>query len=169
MKRTFFDILLLIVFGLLATAQPIPNSDFDIRSDSGQSDIIISGAPDSVVVDFTDTDISGFLPNIDLLNDTPDFKNTLKRIEEPVQPEISIFPNPATNFITISPSGITADLKINIYNSLGKLVKLCRMNNVNQTYDIQLNGLQRGIYFVKLLDGHKVVETKKLVIRSSGF
>jgi len=77
--------------------------------------------------------------------------------------EISIAPNPFGSFTTIilkNDSKInTCDLKI--YNTLGKEV----MNTIvtKQGATIDMNKLQSGIYFYKVMDDYKTIQSGKLI------
>ncbi|RXP55141.1 T9SS C-terminal target domain-containing protein [Lutibacter sp. HS1-25] len=62
--------------------------------------------------------------------------------------KISMYPNPAKDFINIS--GLTTDQKYQITNVLGKTVQ---MGEVLQGKNIDINNLQKGVYFVKLDNG----------------
>ncbi len=120
--------------------------------------------PDSMVIGFTSTDINLPMPGGALWIDKLNFIDYMNHQENEV-PNISIFPNPASDFITVTPKGISKTLKVNVYNSLGKLVRLCRINDLHQSYKIKLKGLDRGVYFVKVFEGKNEIETKKLIIQ----
>ncbi len=128
-------------------------------------DIAPNISPDSIVIVFSTTDISAPVSGGALWIDKLEYENLITEIREIQKPEIKISPNPTSDYITISTLGIDSDLKINIYNSLGKVVRLCRLNNTENSYDIQLKGLQPGIYFVKSIHNNKKIDTQKLILQ----
>ena len=74
---------------------------------------------------------------------------------------ILISPNPTNGVLNISFSTIPQDTKIEVYNCIGALVLTEAMNNKNNT--INVGELSSGMYFMKVLDGNKVVAVKKVV------
>ena len=84
-------------------------------------------------------------------------ENTLGVEIESIE-EIKIFPNPALNSVTIS--GLKSDVKVLIYDILGKQVKnLSVQNKVAYSLD-----LPSGIYLVKIFENEKST-IKKLIIK----
>jgi hypothetical protein len=76
--------------------------------------------------------------------------------------EVSVFPNPTFDKVTISSLGkITA---IEIYNMLGE--KVYAINNFKQqtSNGIDFSDFQKGIYFLKIYSGQKI-QTKKIVLQ----
>ena len=59
---------------------------------------------------------------------------------------ISIYPNPATNFLTINTKNFN-DLKISMYDALGHEISIIYDNQ-----QINLENLAQGIYFLNLFD-----------------
>lgn len=60
-----------------------------------------------------------------------------------------LYPNPASNSVTVNvPVGI-ADADLKIYNALGQLV-LVKTINHQTAFDIDLSSLSKGLYFVRL-------------------
>ena len=82
--------------------------------------------------------------------------NTIS-INELSKKAISITPNPANNYITIS--GITNSI-INIYNISGKLVKT---QNINSSNKIDISKIKKGIYIVSATKNNSIISTKKLI------
>lgn len=76
---------------------------------------------------------------------------------------ISIFPNPARNFIDIN---LVPGLEINnieILNAIGAPV--LRSENINQnTFRINIGDLNKGAYFARILMSTKEIITKKIII-----
>ncbi|MFK5981971.1 MAG: spondin domain-containing protein [Flavobacteriaceae bacterium] len=76
---------------------------------------------------------------------------------------IAIYPNPTSNFITISTKENSFSA-IEIYNILGKEVLKVNTSNINQI-EINLSDLSSGIYLIKIIDSKGTSTLKKLVKR----
>jgi len=76
-----------------------------------------------------------------------------------------LFPNPATNKITIN--NVSDYSALNIYDTNGQLLSSEILNGSKQTV-IDVAHLHKGIYFVQLVDttGSKVAPTQKLIIQN---
>jgi hypothetical protein len=72
-----------------------------------------------------------------------------------------IYPNPTNRLLNISFNSIPQNTKIELYNSIGALVLSETTANKNNT--INVSELSSGIYFLKVLEGNKVVAVKKVV------
>ena len=81
--------------------------------------------------------------------------------ESLISGNVLISPNPTNGVLNISFNAIPQNAKIEVYNSIGALVLTEAMNNKNNT--INLSDLNSGIYFMKVLEGNKVVAVKKVV------
>jgi hypothetical protein len=74
--------------------------------------------------------------------------------------KINIYPNPATDKITISGNMLTENANIKIYSVSGNLVS-------EFSYDeneINLSNLQKGIYFISI-KAESNIYTKKIIIQ----
>lgn len=77
--------------------------------------------------------------------------------------EIQLFPNPAGTSITIKTS-IEGDYQISVYNAAGALVQSREFFGTQ--VDLNITELERGFYFVNILDlNSKEIRTKKLIKR----
>lgn len=74
---------------------------------------------------------------------------------------MSIFPNPASDNITISSNKDLADLKIIIYDAAGKIVKEAQGQN-SKSVSLMVGDIASGIYTVQLKNAKEII-TKKLV------
>lgn len=74
---------------------------------------------------------------------------------------VMISPNPTNGILNIGFSSIPQNTKIELYNSIGALVLTEVMSNKNNT--ININDLCSGMYFMKMLEGNRVVVVKKVV------
>lgn len=73
------------------------------------------------------------------------------------QPEnyLSLFPNPADNFITITPSSLMID-RLEIYNSLGITLR----TESNPAFPFEISALSPGMYFCRVTVKGKVMNVK---------
>ena len=76
-----------------------------------------------------------------------------------INDEITLFPNPATSFITINVSGGQPIVEAIIYNHLGQ--KALEALPVNNTVDV--SALKPGIYFLEVITSESRAGTKLLV------
>jgi Flp pilus assembly pilin Flp len=81
----------------------------------------------------------------------------LLSIEESTNVSIELFPNPAKNQFNIQLQDGQKLKQVNIYNSLGQLVKTIETNNIN------ISSLSPGIYYVEVITIQGKA-TKKLII-----
>jgi len=98
----------------------------------------------------------------ELVND-----NIVSKTEIFTFPEIRTSPNPATDELYVEVSGIYGQVKVNIYNTIGKLVKLSRISKFDKKFLIDISDLHEGVYFVSLKEGKSFCEFNKLVIQRS--
>jgi hypothetical protein len=83
-------------------------------------------------------------------------------IDEKDKPDVSIFPNPATNKFTLQVKGFEDNFIVKIYNLNGRE---CFSREIhNPETEISTEFLTKGVYFVTL-QNQKVLETHKLVIQ----
>ena len=76
---------------------------------------------------------------------------------------ISIYPNPATNFLTVNIANELLNSKIIISDLLGKIVLSETINSSNKTF--LTNNYSKGIYFYSIVNNNNIVETKKIIIK----
>ena len=62
----------------------------------------------------------------------------------------SIFPNPSNGAFLIKTK--TTLEKINVYSQTGSLVKTIQVNDISENVEININGLQTGIYLLELVN-----------------
>jgi len=75
---------------------------------------------------------------------------------------ISIYPNPSTGFINIIFNEPTKDTKVDVLNSIGKVILSKEIRN--QTFSaLDLSNFAKGIYLIKVQNGNGVV-VKKLIV-----
>jgi hypothetical protein len=72
--------------------------------------------------------------------------------------EISIYPNPVKNSFAIN----QAVSSVEVYTITGQLV--ASYNSVAANQELLIDGLESGIYLVKIKDQNNLFQTKKIVI-----
>lgn len=83
--------------------------------------------------------------------------------EVEVNGSISIFPNPFSTQTTLQTDNFLDDGTLTVYNSFGQTVK--QINNLSgQTIIFHRENLPSGIYFIRLMQDHKIIATDKLLI-----
>ncbi|MCL2131784.1 MAG: T9SS type A sorting domain-containing protein [Lentimicrobiaceae bacterium] len=91
--------------------------------------------------------------------DTKEFSITVSstNVTEPMQAKVKVYPNPANDRVRIDLlNNGTAELSI--VNTLGQVVKVVELNEMNNTIDI--SSLDAGIYVLKVSQGGSVSTTK---------
>ena len=78
------------------------------------------------------------------------------------QSQLSVYPNPATDHITVSFPNMQNG-KLFIYNIVGEQIMSREL--ADETSNISVAGLAKGIYMVRVTDDKGIVGTKKLIIR----
>jgi len=92
------------------------------------------------------------------------YVSTISSVKETSEkPEIKVFPNPASDVVTLYVNNVTNNnLTINMYNVLGDLV--CSKPVKQNLQQISVSGLTNGIYIVEV-KGNVWSEKQKLVIQ----
>ena len=75
---------------------------------------------------------------------------------------IQIYPNPASDFITIDLQNINNEVKLNIYNVMGDLLRSENISKNHQTLNIQ--NLADGMYVASIESNNKII-TQKFIIQ----
>lgn len=75
---------------------------------------------------------------------------------------VKIYPNPATDLINVTVSNFVGDLKVELFDINGRLVK-SKSIDFSGNYTLDLNGLNSGVYIVKLT-GSELNHSEKIVI-----
>ncbi|MBK8586444.1 MAG: T9SS type A sorting domain-containing protein [Bacteroidetes bacterium] len=97
----------------------------------------------------------------------PDFylpTNEHERLKQSIN-SFEIFPNPTSGqFTIIINNEPDQNSLIKIVDNLGRTLQIIRLNGQTLSYNLDINYLMSGIYFVNYLSNNKVVLTKKLVL-----
>jgi bacillopeptidase F (M6 metalloprotease family) len=63
---------------------------------------------------------------------------------------LSVTPNPATDYIYVNIQNSSANGKIKVYDTLGKIVYQQNINGSAASVKIPVNDLKQGVYFIRL-------------------
>lgn len=85
---------------------------------------------------------------------------TIDISENQSENEISIYPNPATDYIILNLKGIKAN-RVEIYNCIGE--KKLNTNFSVENPKVFINSLSSGVYFLKVYNANGIVAYKKFV------
>lgn len=98
-----------------------------------------------------------FHQNGELVWENPEYGTcTYDAIEENKDSEISIYPNPVGDRVIIE--GIEV-AEVDVYNALGQ-----RVRTVQSTNEINVSGLQEGVYLLFITDAKGISQTKRITV-----
>lgn len=162
-----------------ATATEINNDYFTIeRSTDVQNwDLIttVDGAGNSnQLIRYSSTDVLNDVGtyyyrltqvDYDGQSETFDYRTVTCNSIQPIV-EVSVFPNPASEFVTLSMNGnVTDELRADIMNLSGQVVSTSFIaKGSSREQRLSLDGFEKGIYIVKV-SGGSLNQSSKLVIR----
>ncbi|MBK9737893.1 MAG: T9SS type A sorting domain-containing protein [Saprospiraceae bacterium] len=86
--------------------------------------------------------------------------NSKSKITENIN--LGVFPNPVYNLITFASDGSYSNVKLNITNSAGQLVKRETLNILTDGSTVNVEDLKSGIYFVQLTN-EKIQKVIKII------
>jgi uncharacterized repeat protein (TIGR01451 family) len=84
-------------------------------------------------------------------------------IAENDKTSVIVFPNPSTDKFFIQMSEPVKDLSIEIYDMQGRLIKTASSSN-NQTVEVSVEGMTKGIYHIRCMSGEKLIVVKKVMV-----
>ena len=168
----WFDHILLsepVLYGL-QSVQYIPGSYTTIGQDGLHTLAAINGSPTNTSVPSDVLNalyyMSSHLPvsiKIAITLSSTDFINNNNKIQD----DVSVFPNPASDFIIIKMKSINNKInKIKLINTLGITVKEIALStiNLNNEIKINVNDIAKGVYFAEVIDNAgNVLSIKKII------
>lgn len=84
--------------------------------------------------------------------------------KDPVKEAIELYPNPATSDLNIRLINVSEIKSIEVINTNGKTENV-QPDKINQTIiNINMSGLSKGLYFVRIVTGNSVI-TEKLILK----
>jgi hypothetical protein len=85
--------------------------------------------------------------------------DTVDAVTEEASVQISVYPNPATDFVTINMTDQNAiGSTIEMYNQVGQRIISQKISQLQ--FQLNIGTLNRGVYFVKINDGKSKNVTK---------
>lgn len=81
--------------------------------------------------------------------------------EDYISNKVSIYPNPATDFVNISTTDLPTNLKLFVYDMNGKMIMSKTMNSNN--YQLEISELPNGVYGVVIQDNFNLIHRSKIV------
>ncbi|MCP4438460.1 MAG: T9SS type A sorting domain-containing protein [Aureispira sp.] len=109
------------------------------------------------------TDTASRVVGINVPDSTCMVVSTLSTPSAPKILDFNIIPNPNTGLFTLDIEGIPNLFKLQIYNVSGQVVYEHQQTAVNTLWDVDLNSLTSGMYFVRLIS-NKESKTKRMII-----
>jgi photosystem II stability/assembly factor-like uncharacterized protein len=91
-------------------------------------------------------------------------ENVLGITNNPLVSGFRMYPNPASNLVTISLDDPSENSSITIYDQLGRIVLNKDIENESDEVPLSLDGLNKGVYYVYLIS-NSMKFTKKLIIK----
>ncbi|MGK0436510.1 MAG: hypothetical protein ACJAX0_000747 [Flavobacteriales bacterium] len=82
-------------------------------------------------------------------------------IEQQLLSEIQVYPNPATDVLTIDLGAVTQTIQIQFIDAVGRVVKTESVTSSENQLDI--SDLNQGMYFISLSSADGVQRIEKLV------
>ncbi len=78
---------------------------------------------------------------------------------------LSIYPNPATDFVTLSFETTISNGTFELYNLNGQLIQRESLTPNTPQQQLSLQDVSEGVYLVRILEGNTQVSQRKLIIR----
>ena len=113
------------------------------------------------IADFGNTKyiVGGMIGNQEVTNKVWKLEYVTVSLEEKTLLDVSIYPNPVANFVTLETSN-SAIKNVSLYSKEGKLIAEYSINNTKT--EIDLTNLSSGIYLLRIQTGTNSV-TKKII------
>lgn len=90
--------------------------------------------------------------------------STLSTSTFSIDKQVSLYPNPASDYVTLKNSSQKPIQSITIYNVLGKAVLQKQITTQDDSISIPTSQLNSGLYMVRIVSKSNAVLTKKLII-----
>jgi hypothetical protein len=84
--------------------------------------------------------------------------------EIPFRESVTLYPNPATDLVTLTYTGQAQLQELTIIDMNGKLIKTMDLKNFSHSQNIQTNELAKGMYFIQIQSNRDVI-VQKLIIK----
>lgn len=83
-------------------------------------------------------------------------------VKEKSPVSISIYPNPANDFIQVALQGTTGENKVRMVDILGNVVLEEKMN---QTKKFDISGLKNGVYVLTVYSNGSLMQTRRMIVK----
>ncbi len=111
----------------------------------------------SIVFDFNAAVVTNTTENI-IISNMPDGLNEIVNADNP----ISVYPNPATQSITISAQENLSNAVVSIYDLSGKLVLQKDIHSKHKQTNLDISSLENGIYMIQVNNNNHVSRFKMM-------
>ncbi len=98
-------------------------------------------------------------------------ENLVQSIEEPSINELLLFPNPATDKVTIQLGmrneelGINEELRIIVYDVFGREVEEIKIPNGKDETTLDVSGWPKGMYIIRLVYNNETIAGRKILVQ----
>lgn len=89
-------------------------------------------------------------------------QSNLKPVHDNGEVSLSVFPNPATEFINVTLKGNINDATVKIYSALGTEVYA---ENIENFKKIDVSDFKNNVYIVNIYSKDELLETARFVVR----
>jgi hypothetical protein len=89
--------------------------------------------------------------------------NSNVSIAEQVQEGFNLFPNPTNGVVTIEFEAIDVFTNYIVSDALGKTIDMAGIHSSKVLID--LSNLQKGVYFIRLIDKNNTVRTERIILQ----
>ena len=90
--------------------------------------------------------------------------STLSTSDVSFNNEVSLYPNPASDVVTLAASGSNQLKQVSIIDINGKLILEVELDSFNRSNELDISGLSSGVYFVRAINNEAVTIVKKLIV-----
>jgi photosystem II stability/assembly factor-like uncharacterized protein len=84
--------------------------------------------------------------------------------DDSLSESVLVYPNPATDFITISTQENSEEISVIVYDTMGRQVSQEHFSAAKTEHRISVEGYSKGIYFVKIFSG-TLQTTKEILVK----
>ncbi|MGZ4089660.1 MAG: T9SS type A sorting domain-containing protein, partial [Bacteroidia bacterium] len=77
---------------------------------------------------------------------------------------LSVYPNPASNMVSVNVSNVNETAFVEVYNAIGQVV-ISAKDISGSSMELNVSALAKGVYVVKLTSGKEVSNTKLVIER----
>jgi hypothetical protein len=96
------------------------------------------------------------IPSICATLATPDFQATK---------EIQLYPNPASNQVTIAYWLDHPDATLELFDASGRRIKNKKINHLEKAMTLETSDLVKGVYFLRIKENKKTIWQEKLIVQ----